>query len=343
MGTDGPPPRGADADQALLLAILSTLPARVFWKDLQSRYLGCNPAFAGDAGLASSADLVGRTDDELVWAAQARRYQADDAEVMGQGVPRIGYEEPQTTPGGGEIWLRTSKVPLRDRTGQVIGVLGMYEDITALRQARTRLERSEAALRRARDGVFWAGPDGEVQEVNRALCELLGRSAADLVGAPVAALMASMDPAAWQAQWQRLEEEGDVALDGTLSEPHTGGPLPVELTLGLVEVDQHRVAMGLVRDLRKRRALREQLQASEARFRALMEQSPTPTRLHAPDGRCLAENDAWRTLWGAGAPCPPDDNLWEDQGLTAAGPARGAGGRAHGGRPPGPARRGPDA
>lgn len=69
----------------LLRDIVEELPLRVFWKDLQSRYLGCNALFARDAGCSCADDLIGRTDHELGWREQALAYQADDRAVMTSG------------------------------------------------------------------------------------------------------------------------------------------------------------------------------------------------------------------------------------------------------------------
>ena len=125
----------------LLQTIIDSAPIRVFWKDRECRYLGCNPAFAHDAGLQTPADLIGRDDFAMGWAEQAERYRADDRQVMESGQPRINFEEPQTAPNGEIIWLRTSKVPLRDGTGTVNGVLGLYEDITARKKVEIALTR----------------------------------------------------------------------------------------------------------------------------------------------------------------------------------------------------------
>ena len=123
----------------LLQTIIDTTPVRVFWKDRDLRYLGCNPAFAKDAGKSSVSDLLGQDDYALSWAEQAEMYRADDRAIMESGVPKLRYEEPQTTPSGQQIWLSTSKVPLRDRDQRVIGVLGIYEDITSRRRAEYHL------------------------------------------------------------------------------------------------------------------------------------------------------------------------------------------------------------
>ncbi len=133
--------------RALLRSVIDTAPVRVFWKDRELRYLGCNPAFARDAGKQSPDELLGRDDREMAWAAQAELYRADDRRVMASGQASLGFEEPQTTPDGRTIWLRTSKVPLKDSANTVIGVLGVYEDITERKLADARLLDSEARFR----------------------------------------------------------------------------------------------------------------------------------------------------------------------------------------------------
>lgn len=122
------------ASHQLLQTIIDTAPVRIFWKDRDLRYLGCNPLFARDAGLNTAAELIGKDDYQMTWAEQADLYRADDRAVMESGVAKLAYEEPQTTPDGREIWLSTSKIPLRGADNQVIGILGVYEDISERKQ-----------------------------------------------------------------------------------------------------------------------------------------------------------------------------------------------------------------
>jgi PAS domain-containing protein len=69
-------------------------------------------------------------DFDMGWRGQAELYRCDDKEVITSGQPKIDFEEPQTTPAGDTIWLKTSKIPLRAADGSVYGVLGTYEDLT---------------------------------------------------------------------------------------------------------------------------------------------------------------------------------------------------------------------
>ena len=130
----------------LLQTIINNLPMRVFWKDRELRYLGCNPPFAKDAGKHLPEELLGKDDHAMDWAAQADLYRADDRRVMDLGQSTLNYEEPQTTPDGKTIWLRTSKVPLRNFAGETIGVLGIYDDITAQKQVEDELTRHREHL-----------------------------------------------------------------------------------------------------------------------------------------------------------------------------------------------------
>ena len=137
----------AGSSRRLLDIVVSTAPVRIFWKDREGKYLGCNELFAGDAGLSSPADLIGKTDHDMVWRDQAELYRADDLMVINSGVPKLAYIEPQTTPDGRQMWARTSKVPLKDNQGKIIGMLGMYEDVTKQVINQKNLMESEVRFR----------------------------------------------------------------------------------------------------------------------------------------------------------------------------------------------------
>jgi two-component system cell cycle sensor histidine kinase/response regulator CckA len=129
--------------ETMLTAVIETIPGRVFWKNHNLHYLGCNSAFARDAGMERPADLAGKMDFDVAWKDQAELYRTDDLKVMETGIGRLNFEEPQTTPEGNTIWLRTSKVPLRSASGEIIGVLGTYDDITENKKMEDQLARAE--------------------------------------------------------------------------------------------------------------------------------------------------------------------------------------------------------
>ena len=125
----------------ILEGILNSIHVRVFWKDRNLVYLGCNTPFARDAGFDKPEDIIGRDDFAMGWRDQAELYRSDDRSVIASGIPKIFIEEPQKTPSGNIITLLTSKVPLRDAEGNIMGVLGTYIDITERKKAEAALKK----------------------------------------------------------------------------------------------------------------------------------------------------------------------------------------------------------
>jgi CheY-like chemotaxis protein len=84
----------------MLRSILDTIPQRVFWKDRNLVYVGCNKPLAIDCGYNDPGELVGKTDYETASAQTADAFRADDRLVMESGVPKLNYEERQIKPDG---------------------------------------------------------------------------------------------------------------------------------------------------------------------------------------------------------------------------------------------------
>lgn len=172
------PPSSRTNSSDLLRAIIDSAPIRVFWKDRDSRYLGCNALFAQDAGLASPDDIIGLTDAELSWKEFAEAFRSDDRAVMDSGTRRIQYEETVLRHDGRRMTARTSKVPLRDSEGRIVGVLGVYVDeterVTAERQLRLSEDRFRGLVEQAPFPVQIYGRDGKSKKVNRAWEKLWG-------------------------------------------------------------------------------------------------------------------------------------------------------------------------
>jgi PAS domain S-box-containing protein len=130
--------------EELLRGLIAHIPCGVFWKDRNSVYLGCNDQFAQDHGLASAAEVVGRTDADLGGdPADVKLYLAGDRQVMVTGEPLLNVEEALTRPGGRKAVVLASKAPLGDATGAAVGVLGVYLDITEHKRLEDHLRQSQ--------------------------------------------------------------------------------------------------------------------------------------------------------------------------------------------------------
>ncbi|MBD3256876.1 PAS domain-containing protein, partial [candidate division GN15 bacterium] len=168
--------------------ILSSIPQHVFWKDRDLAYLGCNENFARVAGLDAPEDIVGKCDYDLPWTREESDwYRKCDRDVMDQGDALINIEETQTRADGSVTTVLTSKVPLKDPRGEVIGILGLYADITQLKEAEQKVRDSEARydelFSSVQEGIGLLNADEEVEYCNPAFARIFGVDApVDLVG-----------------------------------------------------------------------------------------------------------------------------------------------------------------
>ncbi|MBQ5940775.1 MULTISPECIES: diguanylate cyclase domain-containing protein [unclassified Massilia] len=118
--------------QQMLQLIIDNIPQSVFWKNLDSVFQGGNRSLLVEMGLDGIDQLVGRKDgDFAAWKDMAEHYRQVDLEVMRSGVGRMRMQATDLRKDGTECWIETSKIPLRDEAGKVVGVLAVTEDITA--------------------------------------------------------------------------------------------------------------------------------------------------------------------------------------------------------------------
>src|SRR5262245_327990 len=118
--------------QQILQSVLNNVPIGVFWKDLNSRYLGCNRTVSEAFGFSGPDEMIGKTDYEIptLKKEEADFFMRKDREVMETEHGETGIIEPATLADGRNIWMETSKVPLHDDSGDVVGVLGVWQDIS---------------------------------------------------------------------------------------------------------------------------------------------------------------------------------------------------------------------
>ncbi|WP_176453315.1 GAF domain-containing protein [Pseudanabaena sp. SR411] len=140
--------------QILLQTVLDTFPLSVFWKDRQSVVLGCNQLFALTCGMNSPLEAIGKSDFDFACnEEEALAYLADDQQVMESGLAKLNIEEQITLASGEQQWLQTNKIPLRDAEGNVIGVMGTFQDISDRKVAEKTLKQQLAAIEAAIDGI----------------------------------------------------------------------------------------------------------------------------------------------------------------------------------------------
>ena len=164
-------------NEAMLSLILNSIPQSIFWKDRNSIYQGCNKVFAQEAGFEDPAQIIGKSDFDLPWSKEeSEAYRKDDREVIESQQSKIHIIETQHQHDGKQVWLDTTKIPLKDILSTGYGVLGIYENITEQKTAQEALQESELRFRVLAEsspvGIFTTNAKGSTTYVNQRWCEI---------------------------------------------------------------------------------------------------------------------------------------------------------------------------
>lgn len=138
-------------EKELLQSLMDNVPDTIYFKDDKSRFTRVNLAFALALGLQSPDEAVGKNDFDFFPLEQARRYSQDELEIFRSGKPKINRIEKVKNADGKILWISTTKIPIRDESGIVTGIIGISRDVTVIEEARSNLiyakEKAEEANR----------------------------------------------------------------------------------------------------------------------------------------------------------------------------------------------------
>jgi PAS domain S-box-containing protein len=130
-------------ERRLLHTLMDNLPDRIYFKDRESHFTRINLALAKQYGLSHPAQAIGKTDFDFYSQDQAREFDWDEEEIIRTGQPIVGKEEKQIWPDGHVTWLSTTKMPVRNGNGEIIGTFGVSRDITERKRTEEALRESE--------------------------------------------------------------------------------------------------------------------------------------------------------------------------------------------------------
>ena len=136
-------------ERFLLHMILNNLPDFIYFKDLDSRFLRVSRAHANRLGLATPSDAIGTRDNDYFPQAYAEAARDDELKLIRTGQNIRGREEHAVWPDGSESWVATTKLPLRDENGEIVGTFGISRDISELKSTAASLERAKQAAEAA--------------------------------------------------------------------------------------------------------------------------------------------------------------------------------------------------
>jgi len=178
-------------ERDLWRALMDNIPDFIYFKDAHSRFIRINLALAQHLELANSEDATGKMDTDFYSPGMARQRLVDDWRVFATGKPLLGLVEESVT-AHRRIWVSTTKVPIRDASGQIIGLAGISRNVTELKQATDELlaqrESFRALTDNVPDGIARIDADLRYLYVNRVLENIFKIPAADFLGRTLAEL-----------------------------------------------------------------------------------------------------------------------------------------------------------
>lgn len=176
-------------ERHLLNTLMDTIPDYIYFKDRESRFLKVNRAKAARHGFADPAEMSGTSDFDYFTRQHAAKARADELRVMETLTPLVDAQEKLTWPDGRVSWASTTKLPLYDLEGKVMGTFGVSRSITARKMAEEEVIAARKKLSDIIDAmpnpVFFKNAEGRYEECNRAFEEYLGIPREKILGATV--------------------------------------------------------------------------------------------------------------------------------------------------------------
>jgi PAS domain S-box-containing protein len=256
--------------RALYESLVEGLPQHIFRKDRQSRLTFGNKRYCADLS-RTLPELLGKTDLDFFPEAQARKYIADDQRVMDTRQNLDTIEE-HPRPDGSKLFVHVVKTPIHDAENEVIGVQGIFWDVTQEVLAQEAVANSEKRYRQlteaTMDGIVVIDPQGNIVLFNPAAESMFGYAAAEVLGKPARLLVPE--------EFAELHAEGVASFLRTrmpdlLGKPHEvqakrkdGSDFPAEIALSLLadpgeasSTEQRPVQiLAAIRDLTERNKMR---------------------------------------------------------------------------------------
>lgn len=142
-----------ELEQYLMNALMDSIPDHIYFKDRESRFLRASRSQTDRFGLNKPADVIGKSDFDFFTEEHARPAYEDEQRIIRTGEPILGLEERETWPDRPDTWVSTSKMPLRDREGNIIGTFGISTDVTQRKIIEIQLAEERNLLRMLIDNL----------------------------------------------------------------------------------------------------------------------------------------------------------------------------------------------
>jgi diguanylate cyclase (GGDEF)-like protein/PAS domain S-box-containing protein len=293
------PKDGLDAS-SLLRTLIDSLPEQVFVKDAESRYILSNIAYVRALGAKSPEEIAGKSDSDFYPRELVEQYRSDEQGIFRSGQPLVDREEQSVDEEGNERWHSTTKLPLRDDSGKIVGLVGITWDVTERKRAETELQalqREHQELIDSVDAIIWRG------EARTLRFTFVSHQAEAILGYPAERWTAEPsfwadhihpEDRAWAVSFctRAIEEKRSHTFDYRMIAADGSEVWFRDIVRVAVEGGVPTQLFGVMIDITERKEAEEKLKESEKRFRSLIQNASDVITVIEEGGIILYESPA---------------------------------------------------
>lgn len=277
--------------------ILDAIPGIVFYKDRNGNFIRVNEYLA-KAHDMSKDELEGKSTFDLYPESQAEAYLKDDLEVIESGEPKTNVVEPWTTKDETK-WINTSKIPLRDDDGKIVGVVGISIDITERKRMEDELKDRERQVRKVLESVpagivIVEAKTKRIVEANSKACEITGFDEDELEGALCNRYLCPTEKD--ECPILDLDQEVDNSERTCLTKD--GSRIPILKTVKSITLGKNEYLLESFVDISQQKGIEKALRASEERYRTLIDVLPAGVAIADSDEKFEMVNQPMSELLG---------------------------------------------
>lgn len=272
-------------EEYLMTALMNNLPDNIYFKDSESRFIRINNAMAKLFGLTDPIQIIGKKDFDFFTLEHAQQAYDDEQNIIQTGKP-ISIEEKETWLDRPDTWVATTKMPLRDKNGEIIGTFGISKDVTERKKIENMLKESEnlqrSLLENIAVGIVIIDPETRIIErINSFAADLIGESEANIVGRRCHLFICPMqDYCCPICDNNQVVDNSERVLLRT-----NKAPIAILKTVKRIQIGGKPKLLESFVDISVQKEVEEALQQSSQKFEAIISASPDGIGMVTLDGK----------------------------------------------------------
>ncbi|MEO8358230.1 MAG: PAS domain S-box protein [Chloroflexota bacterium] len=287
-------------ERKLLRTLIDNLPDRIYVKDIHGRKTISNRADWRASGGKQMEDVVGKSDFDLYPTELAGKFWGDDRTVLDSGTPILNREEPGLDDQGNPVWVMTTKAPLRNDDGEIVGLVGIGRDITRQKQSEEKLRQLSSAVEQSASTIVITDLEGSIVYTNPKFTETTGYTLDEVLGKNPSILRSGQTPPQeytnlwtaitsgreWSGQFLNRKKNGDLYWESAIISPI------------LNEAGEITHFLAVKEDITGRKQVEAELLREKQFLETLNVNSPVAIIVLNDEGNIISTNPAFEHLFG---------------------------------------------